>query len=187
MALVEMARACAVLSLAVLSAGPGESPGVQRREKYYDLHGTTEAELLAAIREHGPEGELRGLTEWSVSWTFRTVKQGRGQCYVASVATKTDITVTFPRWVEASDASEELRTRWNRALSDLKRHEQLHVANAVRTSKAIERAVRSLPSTTDCEALEVDINLAANRELGAGRRRDTNYDLDENDRRSKLN
>jgi predicted secreted Zn-dependent protease len=176
-----------VIATALHWAGPVASPGVQEREKYYDLHGTTEAELLAAIKEHGPEGELRGLTEWTVTWTFRTVKQGRGDCYVASVATKTDITVTLPRWVEASDASEELRNRWNRALSDLKRHEQLHVANAVRTSKAIEGAVRSLPSTSDCEALEADINMTANREVAAGRRRDTSYDLDENDRRSKLN
>src|SRR5262249_11171739 len=145
-----------------------------------------EAELLAAIKERGPEGELRGLTEWSVTWTFRTVKQGRGECYVANVATKTDITVTLPRWVDASDAPEELRTRWNRAVSDLKRHEQLHVANAVRTSKAIEQSVR-LASTSDCEALEADINMTANREVAAGRRRDTSYDLDENDRRSKLN
>ena len=187
MALTELARVYAVLGLTVLSAGPGAIPGVQQREKYYDLHGTSENELLAAIKERGPEGELRGLTEWSVTWTFRTVKQGRGQCFVASIATKTDITVTLPRWVEASDASDELRSRWSRALSDLKRHEQRHVANAVRTSKAIEQAVLSLPSAAECDALEADVNAAANRELAAGRRRDTSYDLDENERRAKLN
>ena len=177
----------AVAAVGMLSAAPASTPGVQPREKYYDLHGTTEKELLAAIKERGPEGELRGLTEWSVTWTFRTTKQGRGDCFVASVATRTDITVTLPRWVDASDASDELRARWNRALSNLKRHEQLHVANAMRTSKAIEEAVRSLPSTADCDALEADINTTANRELSAGRRRDTSYDLDENERRSQLN
>ena len=187
MALAGLSRAYAVLGLTLLAAAPSAIPGVQQREKYYDLHGTSENELLAAIRERGPEGELRGLTQWSVSWTFRTVKQGRGQCSVASIATKTDITVTLPRWVEASDASDELRSRWKRALSDLKRHEQRHVANAVRTSKAIEQAVRGLASTSDCEALEADINMTANREVAAGRRRDTSYDLDENERRAKLN
>src|SRR5262249_5651120 len=96
-------RASAILGLAVLAAEPSASRGVKQREKYYDLRGTTEAELLAAIKERGPEGELRGLTEWSVTWTFRTVRQGRGECYVASVATRTDITLTLPRWVDASD------------------------------------------------------------------------------------
>ena len=47
--------------------------------------------------------------------------------------------------------------------------------------------LHSLPSTSDCEVLEADINVTANREVAAGRRRDTSYDLDENDRRSKLN
>ena len=164
-----------VVAFLALPSGP-ESSSVRQREEHYDLRGTTEKQLQDSIKQRGPEGELRGLTEWTVTWTFHTTTDGRGQCLVASVATRLDITVTLPRWIGADEAPGELRSRWDRALRDLRRHEQLHVANAVRTAKAIEGAVRSLPSAADCNALETDVGLAANQELAEGRRRDKSYD-----------
>ena len=100
----------------------------------------------------------------------------RGQCSLASAATKVEISVTLPRWSDASKASDDLRSRWNRALRDLTRHEHLHVANAVRTAKAIEDAIRGLPSAADCSALDADIKATANDDLATGHRRDQSYD-----------
>jgi predicted secreted Zn-dependent protease len=167
--------AAAVL-LMPLAVGADESPIVKIEEKYYDVTGTTEKELQAAVKKLGPQGRYTGYTEWQVVWAFQAERTESG-CSVSAVTTKVDATITLPRWVNSSEGAYDLRLWWNLSVRDLRRHEQIHVDNAIATAKAIEQAVQQLAPATDCPTLEADVARTANAVVEEGRRKDGSYDI----------
>jgi predicted secreted Zn-dependent protease len=147
---------------------------VKQEEKYYDVTGTTAKELQAATRHLG--GLHSAGTQWSVGVEFHWVSNG-SECSVASVSTKVDITVTLPRWTNASVAPDALRLRWALGLRDLRLHEQVHVDNAISTAKAIHKAVRELRPAADCQTLDGDVHRTEKTLVEEALRRDDSYDL----------
>ena len=171
-----MTGLAATVLLMALAEAPAANPVVVVQEKYYDLTGTTAKDLQAAVKKLGPQGRYAGYTEWQVTWAFQSTRLETG-CSVSSITIKVDVTITLPQWTNSSDGAHDLRLWWNLSMRDLRKHEQIHVDNAVATARAIEQALKDLPPATDCQTLDGDVARTASAVVEEGRRKDGSYDL----------
>jgi predicted secreted Zn-dependent protease len=163
-----------VIALLMPAEAPDEGLVVNQEEIYYDVAGTTRKELLAAVKQRG--GRFFAQTEWQLGWEFLPASNG-SECSVVSVLTTVRIDVRLPRWTNASDAADDLRLWWTLRIRDARRHEQVHVDNAVSTAKAVHQALRQVPPAADCQTLQGDLKRTASSLVEEARRKDDSYDV----------
>lgn len=142
--------------------------------QYYDITGTTAADLRAAMDAQGPvDGSGRhndAFTTWNIDWTWPLNPDGT--C-VLSGATVTDtITVTFPRWLPPPGAPGPVIERWNTYESALVTHESGHVSFVIATAADVLAAIKG----ATCATAEA----AAQAVVTRIRQHDLDYDAETN-------
>lgn len=100
--------------------------------KYYDVTGTTAAEVRRSVDAAKPRDPNDGLavdalTQWQFDLSWEAGKKGR--CYATLDNIKFSATVRVPRLVDRN-APRELRARFDRYLKSLLDHEDGHVRYA---------------------------------------------------------
>jgi len=142
-------RAAVVIALAVLSAcstTPTKTSSVLPIDlvKYYDISGSTLAELRRELDAKGPKDGGRGVDAYT-RWYFRWEWPGYGklECDLSAAVVHAEVEVTFPRWQEDPSAPLELRERWQRYIDALAQHENGHVELAVRHRETVLQAIQS--------------------------------------------
>lgn len=116
----------------------------------YVIAGKTGEALLAAMDRKGPKhGFLTraiAQTRYSVGWKIEW-GETRTACRVKSVDGELAITYTYPR--VGGPVSPELRRRWGRFLSGVRKHEEMHGAIARQMIKKAEKSVSKLTIQND--------------------------------------
>jgi predicted secreted Zn-dependent protease len=116
---------------------------------YYDVHGSTVAELRADMRRLGPKVEgtsFVGETRSPMRWTWRTESTRSGSCGIREVMVIVNAQMTLPRWTPPANADTLLVKEWNRFLTALEVHEAGHKDISAKAGKAIIDRLRNLSS-----------------------------------------
>lgn len=167
----------AVLAVLLLGLAPSV-PAVVERTDHYDVAGSSEHELRAAINARRPKDDEGiphdGLTNWDVRWKYRYVTTPEG-CAVASVATTLDVVTILPRWSNRQ-AGSTLAQRWDKYIAALEDHEREHMQIALRAARMIQQRLSSLEIARTCPLLEESINLTGQTLLDQFRSDDDEYD-----------
>ncbi|MEW6349106.1 MAG: DUF922 domain-containing Zn-dependent protease [Thermodesulfobacteriota bacterium] len=153
-------------------------PSVTERYVFYDVRGSTAAELRNNMNRLGTKASdgktYDGFINWNVGWRFKYVPTASG-CAMTRVQAIVDISYTMPRWVGRHAAPRELRDKWDRFCEALKRHEEGHKNIAVKGASEIERALLTM-SSRDCVQLDAKANALGERLLEKIREREREYD-----------
>jgi predicted secreted Zn-dependent protease len=168
-----------VLRVLLLSPVLAEAQNTVRwTTNYYAVTGATLPEIRQSIRQNRPwkeKSDLDGLTEWKVNWHFSVVGTGSG-CRCDSFSTQTSITVTMPRWLTPTNASDSVKQAWQKYAVALAQHEAGHAAIALAAASELQRRVQAIGEGSDCASLKQQINHLGQQVIAEHRRRDKDYD-----------
>lgn len=170
------ARLVVLLSLLAGSLATSAAEPVIR---HYDIHGNTQRALVQQLRAKGPTASngqrFDALTRWNVTWNYRYEPRG-GSCVITRLDTRTEATITLPRWRGQAGASPTLVRHWNRYISALRDHEYTHFSHATDAAREIQRLGRSFSQRGNCSGIERAFNRQANAAIERARERDRRYD-----------
>jgi predicted secreted Zn-dependent protease len=139
--------------------------------QYYDVSGTSVAEIRAAINRVRPRDPNDGiavdaLNRWYISW--RWPGDGNGGCALGRTELRFNATLRMPRLVNLQRTPRAVLERWNAYVVALIRHEAGHLRHAFDNMGSVLRAIRA----SSCAAAN-DAGRAAVRLLA---RWDVDYD-----------
>ena len=137
---------------------------------YYDIRGSTVAELSAAMNESGPVAydgwKGAAATHWYISWEWPGY--GSADCRLDEADISYQLDVTLPRWKPPADVSPELVAEWNDYIRALAGHEQRHVDFVPEGAAQAGQAIRAATCETAEEAAQAAVETI--------RQRDRDYD-----------
>jgi predicted secreted Zn-dependent protease len=155
--------------------------------RYYDIRGTTAAELRAEIARLGPVSDgirHQAVTNWRLSWQPVTSVSGQ-RCSVSSLNVSLTIEIVIPRWVNEIGAQQGLSTNWRTYLTGLLNHEHGHKDIALAGADEVRALTKAAAPQSSCEAAVAAINAAGKAIVDktiAGQRQ---YDLETNHGRNQ--
>ena len=149
--------AVAFVAAAAVMPSAHADPVVKETFDYYDIDGTTAADVRADLNRRGPldSNEHRrfdAVTRWHVRWHF-SFKTVAGNCAIATASTSVDVTYAFPRFSPDSSAPVALRQAFAQYSERLMVHEKGHAQTAIDIASRIEDGIRNLPPTSTCARL----------------------------------
>lgn len=169
-----MLAALAVLLLGLVPS----TPTVVERNEYYDVAGSSDNELRAAINTRRPKDsdgvQHDAVTNWDVRWTYRSATGAQG-CTLTSLSTRLEVVTIMPRW-STRQAGTMLEQRWNAFVAALERHETEHLQISLRAAQRIHERLSSLDAARTCPLLEESINSTGQALLDQFRAEDKEYD-----------
>ncbi|QKV17388.1 DUF922 domain-containing protein [Oricola thermophila] len=154
---------------------------------YYNINGTTGADLDREIAEKGP---LKGHALASAAIKFVPVAisydKSDGKCRFRDAKFRIEANVTLPRWRTRASTDPELRTAWKFLSAYAREHEAVHVAIAEKYARKIGEELMALPAKETCD----DLDKAAERVLKRNRvehnREQLAFDEEEQQRLAEL-
>ncbi|RKD60133.1 putative secreted Zn-dependent protease [Rhizobium sp. WW_1] len=159
---------CALL-LAFCIPGPADAEVIARKSiSYFDIKGNTADELDAALNQRGPlamgsSSHHPGATKIRFGGNA-TYSQMNGRCRISDVKITVDTEIILPRWRDRRRADKQLSVIWDTLAADIRRHEDRHVEIARQHARQMERQILSLPSASNCDALQEKANEVTERE-----------------------
>lgn len=113
---------------------------------YFDIRGKTADELDRELSRRGPtasgsSARHPGATKIRFGGEA-TYIQDNGRCRVGNVKVTVHTQIILPRWSSRKGASKELSMIWDALSSDIKRHEERHVAILRRHDSQASRVAR---------------------------------------------
>ena len=120
---------------------------------YYDVEGTDQASLIAALNARGA---AQGQASWKLSYQYVPRRNAR-QCVVGKVSTKLELGMTLPRWSPPAGTAPELIGRWERFLATLIAHQNARLDHARELERALGPALAALEPARDCAALDAEV------------------------------
>jgi predicted secreted Zn-dependent protease len=154
---------------------PFVHPQESKRVEYYDVTGTTFAELRDQMRAQGVDG-WAGTTWTHVKYEF-TVRPGAEGCRVDSANAVFDARVRLPRWANRRAAPEEQQRAWDAWFPTLQRHEEGHVRIGRDAAARVERVLWDTPASASCPDVIARAKERAQAVLVDLRNQQEDYDL----------
>ncbi|MBW4619895.1 MAG: DUF922 domain-containing Zn-dependent protease [Cyanosarcina radialis HA8281-LM2] len=157
------------------------SPNVTVNNVYYQIGGSTATQLRAQMDQIGPSNPKFGnrrydaLTRWIVGWRY-SYRVENNRCAIDKTEVNTNITITLPQWNPPSQASRQLRQKWNRYTQALRIHEAGHKQHGIAASREIIGLLNNMPSYRSCQELQTAANNRSNRVIAKYNQRDIDYD-----------
>jgi len=153
---------------------------VRTRVRPYEIAGSTESELEAAMRRLGPKDPAdgtayAGYTRWTIEWSYGYTPAAAG-CTIQDVRVVARIRITLPRWRGARKANPLLAADWGRFIGALRLHEDGHAAIARAAARRIARRLASVRMFRSCARLERAADAAGQRMLAQARAEEIAYD-----------
>ncbi len=165
------------------TGGASVYPDASTANDYYDIRGTTIADLRREIQAKGPEGW------WGVAHTRTTyriaTRQADDGCSVDSVRASADAKVRLPRWVNRHEGSRAAQDEWDSVFRTLDLHERGHVQISLDGAKELERALRDIPPAATCDLINAEAKKRYDAVMNLVHRRQTAYDADTNHGRNQ--
>ncbi|TVQ56771.1 MAG: DUF922 domain-containing protein [Spirulina sp. DLM2.Bin59] len=147
-----------------LGKRPANPPQLTERDTFYQIRGSSAAELLDEIQFRSPRFDhYSGQTAIATAslkprWRLEVVQMQQQFCKVATVETHADVEYTYPQWVDYDQAHPRLQQRWNQFFNAVVRHEHEHRNILMRALAKVEPAVLALPAQGDCDAVVATAN-----------------------------
>jgi predicted secreted Zn-dependent protease len=117
---------------------------------YYDISGSTEAELRTQLDTLGPVGydgyKGDATTEWFIHWNWPGY--GSSSCDLSAAEISYDIKVIFPRWIPDENASPDLVAKWANYTKLLAEHEKGHVDSVLKNFPSVVDAIKGATCET---------------------------------------
>jgi len=137
---------------------------------YYDIAGSSEAELRAELNAKSPVGydgyKGDATTNWFIRWDWPGY--GTMSCDLSNATVTYEIEVIFPRWTSPDDAPSDLVAKWANFSRALAGHEANHADFVVANYLSVLAAIRS----ATCDTADA----AASSALEPIRQHDREYD-----------
>jgi len=114
---------------------------------YYDVHGSSYAELHADMRRQGPKingTSFVGETFSPMSWTWRTESLSGGTCSLREVRVAVNAEILLPRWTPPPGVDSSVVTEWKRFIAALETHEAGHKDISARAGREIQDQLRGM-------------------------------------------
>jgi predicted secreted Zn-dependent protease len=157
-------RRCVLLAAALACtaaiARQDEDIRIDAADIYYEVEGTTDAELLDDLRREAASVEQQYFAEaiWHVSWTFGYDQPVRGVCRIAAPRVLLIQRTTLPRWAGAQ-APTDVAARWNAFVDAVRVHERGHTDHGLQAARAVRDALKQMRAA-DCTRLGAEANRA---------------------------
>ena len=149
---------------------------VSHRE--YTAHSATGATLLEILNAASPVRQngrtFHGYTSWNVRWTFRWQQGSDGRCAITAVNTKLTAEILLPK---VQGAEMGVATAFNQYLNSLRTHEEGHLQIARSAARKVDQKIRSLPTASSCQALEIEANREGMATIEAAKKEELAYDV----------
>lgn len=114
---------------------------------YYDVHGSTLAELRADMRRLGPKvngSSFVGETRSPMRWSWRTESIAPSSCAIRDIRVSINAQIVLPRWRPPADADSALTAEWRRFITALEVHEAGHKDISARAGRDIVERLRGM-------------------------------------------
>jgi len=155
-----------VLSACVTPApvAPTAPPGPisqHDRDEFYELRGATADDLRAQIRKWGAangDADMAALTRAEFKSSLKFRQEAPDNCPMNEAGIDLEIITSLPRWHPPSDASDDLRRRWQDFDRAIRLHEHGHYEFAQQEARELSSALQAL-KVEHCE----DMNAAAQK------------------------
>jgi len=161
------------------SAVDNALPEVIINDSYYQLDGTSEAELRRQMDRLGPADQGHrphdAYTAWHVGWSYPHLTTN-DHCAIGPISVTVTISHTWPQWKTPPQVSPTLLTKWERYLEALDRHEAGHRRIRIEAGRAISQILSRLPTYPTCAQLEQAADRQAEAILAEFRRQERDYD-----------
>jgi predicted secreted Zn-dependent protease len=174
---------CAILFAvaAGLAAGGSAEASVKTKTKTttYRISGKSGNQLLDAMDHRGPKHGLltRAIaqTAYAVSWEIDW-RERNGQCRIASADAELTITYNYPQVANAMSA--DLKRRWERFMSGVRKHEQTHGRLAREMANAAEKQILRISFKNDrgCRRTQAEVKRRINAIYAAYEARQVEFD-----------
>ncbi|MFY7940762.1 MAG: DUF922 domain-containing protein [Burkholderiaceae bacterium] len=145
---------------------------------YYTARPAAGATLLEILNTASPVRQngrtFHAYTSWDVRWTFRWQQGSDGRCAITAVNTKLKAEILLPK---VQSAEMGVAVAFNQYLNSLRAHEEGHLQIARSAAKKIDQKIRSLPTASSCQVLEVEANREGMAILDAAKKEESAYDV----------
>jgi len=167
-----------ILLLLLASATVFAAPVRREHQVSYQINGNTSQELREQMNSLGPFDHGKrydAYTAWNIQWRYKYSDTQSG-CKMEKVHVNLDITYTFPEWKNFAEANTELKEKWDKYLSNLRRHENTHAANGEEAAAEVEYVLQNFPVMQSCQTLQALANRRAQQIIMHMNERDVEYD-----------
>ena len=119
---------------------------------YYDIVGTTEAELRAQMTALGPldpydnNKPVDAYVAWYIYWNWDGY--GTADCDLDTAQVWYELYLTMPNWTPPADAAPELVTKWEEYIRALEEHEVGHLDNVINNYETVLTAIQAAACDT---------------------------------------
>lgn len=140
-----LACSCCLLALLGLTAPSQAGPKVSSKTTTFAISGASGERILSELERKGPK---HGFTSRAIAQTRYTMnseadwKHADGICAVTRPAVRLDITYIYPR--VTGDVPGPLRSRWQRFMAGITKHEEHHGRLAREMAVEADRAISGL-------------------------------------------
>ena len=180
----------AMLSLALLtgSIAPAEAkPTVKTKYKSYSVPGTTAYDLLSYMQRNGPNvNGSHALASTAANIHHKAGFSKNKTCKLKNYRVSMSFVITLPRAKHASRMPRKVRRRWKQFVKHARWHENRHKAIWIGCAGKIERKIRAMGGSSNCDATWAKASAIAKAELARCDRLHAAFDRKETARASKL-
>lgn len=173
------------LVLLILGLAPSlafAEPDIIDNTQHYEVSGTS----LYELGQQGIHGvhlkgwnRMRpvGLSESEVRWSFNLQPVPEG-CVIEQVHVAAEIVTSLPKWNEKDRArsSKETQAGWLHYLAALESHEREHKDITLDVARAIEKQLGAIPAMEDCDKVDKEANVRANKLMDRHKELQEEYD-----------
>jgi len=162
-----------------VSARLGEKLDTPLQYEYYDIRGTTIADLQSDVNAKRREtrwGKAVGTTlpGWDVR--YEALSDGSGRCTLTKVSVVADAKVWVPRWPDEAQAEPRVREIVNAFLQRVASHEEDHVRIHVQSGQEMVRSLRAIAPASTCEEIRAEAQRRADAIRQQSFERQLDYD-----------
>lgn len=146
---------------------------------YYDVHGSSYAELHADMRRLGPKingGSFVGETRSPMTWGWHTESIAGSSCSLRDVRVAVNAQILLPRWSPPADADSTLVAEWKRFIAALETHEAGHKDISAKAGRALKDELRGLSGL--CSQVGLRANDIARKIIDHATEEQKQYDAD---------
>lgn len=151
------------------------SPGLHKNyyPAYYNIYGWTPTQLNNQISQCGPktdEGSFAGITTSWYSWDYQYDQKEDGTCAIKNLAIGVQVVIYYPKWVQPADAPPTTASWFQKYISGLEIHENVHKKHTLDAGQTMLNRVSAVPAQPTCGELNAQIKIAGDnvvKEVGA--------------------
>lgn len=175
-----MIRIVLAASLIASLIAPASAENLNKTYSYFSVGGRTLDELERELNKRGPKVKSTGQRHpGATRMQFNTrlgYMEKNGSCRVTEATVTVKAKVILPRWRQRGKADQDVRLVWDTLSSDIKRHEDQHVAIATDYARRLERQLLRLGRHKDCKVVAAKAEATADAVLKKHDRAQAKFD-----------